>query len=161
MALTYGLAMFVWVLVLSGAFTRTTFFALTFLDVLIVISRLWAPMQSATTGPGMWMTISEVVYDIWLASIVIVVCSVALKSTLVAKLRGHRVDILTNPKKRFVLPIGVWAAMVALPTYLQNYLPDSVLENRFRIAGQILVWGWVALELPFYLSHKRLMRDVR
>ena len=30
---------------------------------------------------------------------------------------------------------------------------------RFRIAGTTLGWGWVALELPFYVMYRRMLRS--
>jgi hypothetical protein len=155
---TYGLAMFVWVLALAGVFTRSMFVALTCLEVTVVVSKLWAPIQVAGVGSDFWTGICTTIYDIWLVSIFVAVASVAMKSSIIAKLRGKRVDLLTNPRKRFILPIGIWAAIIVIPGYLSAYVPDTLLDNRYKIAAQALVWGWVAFELPSYITHKRLMR---
>jgi hypothetical protein len=154
----YGFGIFVWVLALSESFTRSMMLTLTCFEVVIVIGRMWSPLHLAGTGPDFWNAVSTSVYDVWLASILVVVVSVVVKSTIVAQHQDRRIDVISNPKKRFLLPIGAWAAIIVVPPYLEHQLPQSVLDNRYEIAGMVLVWGWVALEFPFFLMYRRLRK---
>jgi len=159
MMVGYGFAIFIWVLALAGTFTRSTFVALTCLEVAIVISKLWTPVQVAGVGSDFWTNVCTTIFDIWLASILIAVLFIAVKSSLVARLQSRRPDLLTNPRKRFTLPIGIWAGVIVIPGYLSAYLSDDFLNNRYKMAAQLLVWGWVAFELPSYITHWRLKRQ--
>ena len=157
----YGFGVLVWVLALSGAPSRPVFLVLLLADIGTVLYGLAQPMTLIGSGQPFWNAVSSSVSNVWLMSVLVVIGSLALKSSLIAKLRGRRVDLLTNPKKRFLLPIGVWAAIIVLPSYFQDYVSDAFLAFRYKTAALALVWGWVALELPFYIVHKRLMRELR
>ena len=157
---TYGLGILVWTIVLSGALTKTTFIAVLMLDVATIFYRILPEIQLNGTGQNFWNATSAGIYEVWLISIFVVVASMAIRSSIVAKITGRRVDLLTNPKKRFLLPIGAWAGIPPLMSCLQPFLSQSLFDNRFVIASHVLVWGWVAFELPPYISHKRLMKQI-
>jgi hypothetical protein len=158
LALTYEFLFFVWVLVLGGKLTNATFVAALLVDLGVIFNGIWQPIQMAGTGPEFWNTMSTTIMNVWMASTFVVVLSVVVQSTVIAKLRGRYVDILTNPKKRFLLPIGAHTALWLLPTYGKGYLPDFFIENGYRIAAYTLVWGWVAVEFPFYLMYRRMRK---
>ena len=155
----HGCAVFVWVLMLSGALGKPTVGILVAADMAVVVNGIWEPLRMVGTGGDFWIATSTSIIDAWMVSIATVVGSIVMKSTIMARFRGERVDLLTNPKKRFLLPIGAWAAIIAAVGYLGNVLPAAVVDNRFNIAGYALVWGWVALEFPFYLMYQRLRKQ--
>ncbi len=154
----YGFAVFLWVLALSGAFNKTTFVAVLLLDLTLIYTEILPSMQAAGTGQDFWFKTSTGIVEVWLLSTFVVVSSIVIRSTLIAKIRGKFVDLLTNPKKRFLLPIGAWAGIILLSGQLRDYLPPWIVRHRFDIAAQILVWGWVALELPFFIMYHRVKR---
>ncbi len=157
--ITYGLAVLVWVLVLSGALTKTTFLAVLVVDLAAIFYRIVPDLQMSGTGQKFWNATSAGIYEVWLISISVVVASMAFRSSILAKIQNRRIDLLTNPRKRFMLPIGAWAAIPPIMSSLRPFLSVSVFDNRFDIAAHVLVWGWVALELPSYLTHRRLMKQ--
>ena len=156
----YGFGIFLWVLALTGAWNRTLFVGLLLLDLAVIMNGLWPVITVAGNGVQFWNYTSTAIIDVWMISILVVVLSTVVKSTLIARFKGKFVDLLTNPKKRFVLPIGAWACIIESAKYLPSFLPSSVVANRFDIAAQVLVWGWVGLELPFLLTHRRLKRQI-
>jgi hypothetical protein len=160
LALCYGMGIFVWVLALSQSFTRSMMLLLTCFEIVIVLGRMWEPLHMAGSGPDFWNAVSTSVYDVWLASILVVVLSVIVKSAVLAVREGKRIDLITNPKKRFLLPIGAWAAIILLPTFFPaGSLSDFWSVNRYKISAQVLVWGWVALEFPFFLFYRKLKKQ--
>jgi hypothetical protein len=155
----YGFGIFVWVVSLTRTLSRSLIVSLLVLDLAVVINGFWPMITVAGNGAHFWNYTSTAILDVWMISITVVVLSTALKSTVLAKIEGRFVDLLTNPKKRFVLPIGAWAATIVLMKYLKSVLPSAVVAERFTIASHVLVWGWVALELPFFLMYRRLKRQ--
>jgi hypothetical protein len=155
----YGFGVFLWVLALSGALAKHMVVTLLLLELGVVLNGLWVPLRTAGIGADFWDLASSRIVDVWMVSILVVVLSTVFKSTVGARLRHMRADLLTNPRKRFLLPIGAWALMILLPSYLPPDIAQFLAQDRYRIAGQLLVWGWVAFELPFYITHRRLMRQ--
>jgi hypothetical protein len=155
----YEFALFLWVLALAGNLRKSTFVVMLLLDLVVVFREMLPDIQATGTGQDFWNSTSTAILDVWQTSVIVVVVSMVVRSTIVAKLRGEYVDILTNPKKRFVLPIGAWALMQELPNYLHPWIPESLYDARFMIAANVLVWGWLALELPFYVMYRRMKKQ--
>jgi hypothetical protein len=156
---TFCFGVFVWVLALSGAFNKTTFIAVLLADLVMVFVEILPSVQAAGTGQAFWNTTSTGIVDVWLLSVFVVICSMVFRSTVVAKVHSKFVDLLTNPKKRFLLPLGAWAGIIVLGGQLHDHLPAWFVHYRFDIAAQVMVWGWVALELPSFLAFHRLKRQ--
>lgn len=155
----FEFAIFLWVLALAGNLRKSTFVVMLVLDLTVMINGMWPQIQAAGSGRDFWNNTSTSIMDVWQTSIVVVVVSMVVRSTIVAKAKREYVDILTNPKKRFLLPIGAWALIQELPIYLKPNVPLWLFDYRFHIAANVLVWGWVALELPFYLMYRRLKKQ--
>ena len=156
----YGFGLFLWVLALSQALTRSTLVLVLIMDVGLIFNRLYPDLQVVDTGATFWNSISTHIVDIWLMSIFGLVISMVFRSTVWASMHGRRIDVLTNPKKRFQLPIGTWAAIIAVAPLLATWIPSAFVDNRFLIAANFLTWGWVALELRPYVMNRRLMHSV-
>jgi hypothetical protein len=155
----YEFGIFLWVLSLAGNLRKSTFVVMLLLDLVMVFKEMLPSIQATGTGQDFWNSTSTAILDVWQTSVIVVIGSMVVRSTIVAKLQGRYVDILTNPKKRFVLPIGAWALVQELPVYLKPWMPDWIMDARFPIAANVLVWGWVALELPFYLMYRRIKKQ--
>lgn len=156
----HGFGFFAWVLGLSQTLTKSTFLLVLLLDVGIIFHRLVPDLQVVDTGPVFWNAVSTHIIDIWSVSVLGVIIAMVVRSTLGASWHGRHIDVLTNPKKRFQLPIGLWAGAIVLIPLFAPWLPASIVAMRHNIAANLLVWGWVATELPFYLMNRRLMRSV-
>jgi hypothetical protein len=155
---TYGFAVLLWVLALSGAFSKTTFVTLLLLDLTLIFTKILPSLQAAGTGQEFWNQTSTGIFNIWSLSIFVVVLSIVFRSTVWARLHGKFVDLLTNPRKRFLIPLGLWSGIITLGGQLESFLPEWFVERRFQISALALVWGWVAFELPFFLMHRRVKR---
>jgi hypothetical protein len=156
----YGFAMFVWVMVMAGNFRKSTFMALLLLDLGVAFQGMWVPMRAEGSGQSFWNVASTSILDVWMVSISVVVGSVFFESSVMAHWRGKFADWMTNPKKRFLIPIGAWAGILVAAKYGKPLLPEWFVGLQYIIAALVLVWGWVALELPFYIKYKRLHREV-
>jgi hypothetical protein len=154
----HGFGFLVWMLALTQTPNGYTFSFVLLADLAAVFHGLWPEIQVAGSGPAFWNTVSTHIVDVWMTSIFVLTASVIARSTIVATVQGRRVDVLTNPRRRFLIPICAWAGMIALPPWFAGTLSQAFIESRFAIAVQLLVWGWVAFELPSYIAHKRLMR---
>jgi hypothetical protein len=159
LAATYGLGVFLWVLALSGSFAKSTAVILLFLDIGVVLAEIQPYFATVGHGQSFWNIASTSIVYVWLVSTVVVAGTVVWKSTVVARLRDQPSDLLTNPKKRFLLPIGTWATILLAAKYLGPFISTYATEAAYFIAGTVLVWGWVVLELPFYLAYRRLKRS--
>ena len=154
----HGFAFFIWVLALTQSIQRSTLVFLLLFDLVIVFQRILPDMQTAGIGQDFWNALSTHIIEVWMASIFALSASTIFKSSLLAKWQGRRVDVLTNPRKRFIIPICAWSGIIAITPWLGSVLPESVIENRFAIAAELLVWGWVAFEFPFFMLHRRIRR---
>ncbi len=157
---SYGLAFFVWVLALSQSMNKSTFTFVLLLDLAIAYKQMYPDLAMVGSGTEFWFHASTDILHIWMASILAVVGSMLFRSSILARLKGRFVDVWTNPKKRFQVPIGAWAATILLTSWLKPHLPLIIAQRRFLIAANLLVWGWVVVELPHYLANRRLMREV-
>jgi hypothetical protein len=155
---TYGCAVLVWVLVLTGVTSKPVFLALLALDATIILHGTWPLTQVAGTGQDFWNATSTSIFHVWLSSIAVVVWSGVFQSTIGAKLKGKSPDLLRNPRKRYVIPLGMWATISVGFYYIAPFIPEWLVERRFVIGGHCLVWAWIAFELPQYMMYKRLRR---
>lgn len=152
----HGFLFFLWVASLSGIFDRVTVVILLLADLFAAYRGLLPTLQAAGAGEPFWHSTSTGIIQVWLMSILVVSMSAIVKSSAVSIWERGYSELLNIPKRRFLIPIAMWAAVIILPDYLGSAVPDFVHQNRFKIAGQLLVWGWVAIELPFFIMYKRL-----
>jgi hypothetical protein len=157
----YGGAIFVWVVVLSGIKNRANYVGLLAMDVFIIMNAMWPLVQETGTGAHFWNVTSTSVINIWMASIAFLVGSTIVQSTIMKRLNHKSMDLLRTPRKRFLIPIGMWSATIVVLFYLRPLIPEWLFHNRFAIASHVLVWGWVAFELPQYIMHERMRRKYR
>ncbi|MBU0507207.1 hypothetical protein KKH27_00025 [bacterium] len=153
---TYGFLFFAWVLILSKDYTKLAALLIIPVDLAFVYQGVLPELQAAGTGQEFWNVTSTEILKLWDLSTFLLVMTVIVRSTIGAKLQGRMVDVLTNPRKRFLIPIGVWTGINLLHEIFPSYLPPWFVENGYRIASHALAWGWLALELPFFLAHRRL-----
>jgi hypothetical protein len=155
----YGFLFFLWVAALAGIFDRVTVAVLLLADLFAAYNGLLPAIQAAGTGESFWHSMSTSIIQVWMMSILVVSVSAIAKSSVVSKWKRGYSALLTIPKRRFLIPIAMWAAVIVLGEHLSSYVPDIVVKNRFKIAALLLVWGWVAFELPFYIMYKRLGKN--
>ena len=156
----YGFAFFVWVAALAGTFDRTTVIVLLLADLATVFTGIQPQLAKIGDGGQFWNATSMSIMQVWIASILIVSLSAIVKSSIVSKIQLGYSEVLLIPKRRFLIPIALWSAVILLPDFLGTTVPTTIHEKKFVIAGNLLVWGWVAFELPFYLMYKRMPDDV-
>ena len=155
----HGFLFFLWVAALAGIFDRVTVVVLILVDLLAVYRGLLPQFQIAGTGETFWHMTSTSIIHVWLISILVVSLSAIFKSSLISLWENGYSQLLVIPKRRFLIPIAAWATIILLPEYLGGMLPAFIYQKRFIIAGFALVWGWVAIELPFYIMYKRMNGD--
>ena len=154
----YGFLFFVWVSALAGMFDRVTVIVLLVVDLFVAYRGILPNFQTAGLGGDFWNMTSTKIAEIWLLSILLVSLSVIIKSSIVSVFERGYSELLTLPKNRFLIPIAVWSATWVLPTYVP-FLRDLLGNYQSRVAGQLLVWGWVAFEYPFYRMYKHMRED--
>ena len=152
----YGLLFFLWVLALAGLPNKTVLVALALAEFGAILNSLAPSFASLGSGREFWNATSTAIVDVWLVSIFVTACSVVIRGTVISKIKRGYAELLIVPKQRFLVPIAIWSGVIMLPYYLQTFIPQWLLDNRFMIASQLLVWGWVAFELPFYIMYKRM-----
>jgi hypothetical protein len=154
----YGFLFFVWVSALAGMFDRVTVVVLVVVDVLVAARGILPNVQTAGVGSEFWNATSTTIFEIWLLSVLLVSLSVILKSSVVSLMERGYSELLTLPKARFLIPVAAWSATWVLPTYVP-FLRELLGGYQSRVAGQLLVWGWVAFEFPFYRMYQHMPED--
>ena len=155
----YGFLFFVWVATLAGAFDRITVVVLLLVELVVVVKGLLPQFQAVGTGFSFWHLTSTVVLQIWMFSILVVCLSAIFKSSILSVWERGYSELLIIPKRRFLVPIALWSLIWTLPHLMSGQIPAVVQQYKSQIAGQLLVWGWVAFELPFYMMYKRRYRN--
>lgn len=160
LVLGYGAFVFAWILALSKGSTRLSPLLLVLLvDLAFVTEGILPQLEAAGTGQQFWNTTSTSILQVWYLTNSLLVLAVVFESTVVAKLRGKMVDLLINPRKRFLIPIGLWTGFDFIHITFSGVLPPWMHESGWKISSTVLVWGWVALELPFFIAYLRLKRQ--
>jgi len=155
----HGLLWLVWVLVL-GRITRNRMeiiLALLLLLASFFFGTLPNLMKLPETYKGM-IDLSTRIWTIWYSSAFLVIVAIVIRGTIVASRKKEFVDILTNPRKRFLLPMGLCSGFIGLTPLLHGSLPETLIIERFNIGSYLLAWGWVIVELPFFIAYERMKR---
>ncbi len=158
MTTAWGL-FFVWALALSKGFKKVWPLALVAIDLAFVYQAIIPQLEMAGTGQPFWNATCTSIMQVWDLSTTLLVGSTIFMSTVWPKLRGEFVDVLTNPRKRFLIPMGLYSGYNFFHVTFANVIPPWMHEYGWRIASQVLVWGWVAFELPFFIMYRRLRRQ--
>ena len=157
--MAYGLLWFLWALVISRTLNRGVILLLLIVDFSSIFQGLLPHLTAVGAGTMFWHATATNIIEIWMLSTAVVIGAVLFKSTIVAKFRNEFVDVLTNPRKRFLIPMGLHSLWWVLPNYLYDVMPSYLLSHRYIIGSYILLGGWLALELPFYIKYRRLKKE--
>jgi hypothetical protein len=155
----YGFLFFLWTLALIQTLSKPTFVFLLLADLAVIFRQVMPAFHYAGSGQTFWNALSTDILEVWVMSIFGITVVTIFRSSVWAKWNGRRVDLLVNPKKRFVIPICLWAAIIAIPPWFGPLAAEWLLTTRFLLASQVLVWGWVVFELPYYVTYTRMVRQ--
>lgn len=142
-----------WVIVLSDVFKNWIEGATVF--VLISLAFVLGIYPSVVESTNDWsrsIELATLIIRTWMLVIVGVVLIVFFRSIITSRWRWALSAMVVNPKRRFLIPIGLWALIILIPLSLTSRLGAWLEENRFHLAGITLVWGWVAIEVKFFLQ---------
>ena len=156
----HGLFWLCWILILARP--SISRFEIGGSIILLVSAFFWGTLPRLMEEANALSAIIELCTQIWTTwyfSGFLVVLVVVLRSTVVARYKKDFVDILTNPRKRFLIPLGLCSGMIGFTPLLGSVVPDTVLLQRFNIGSQLMVWGWVLLESPYFIMYERLRRQ--
>ncbi|MCB9358268.1 MAG: hypothetical protein H6508_00050 [Calditrichaeota bacterium] len=152
-----GFLQALWVVVLSDVFRNwiegATVFVLISLAFLVGI---YPSVMEPTQNWAQSILLATLIIRTWMYVIVGVVLVVITRSVLQPSSLGGLADMIVNPKKRFLLPLGFWAMIIVVPLEGIPVVGDWMGENRFHLAGTALVWGWVLLEIKFFVQSLRI-----
>jgi hypothetical protein len=81
-----------------------------------------------------------------------IVALVIGRTVIAAKEKRGINDLIVNPRKRFLIPMGVWAFFIASTWTWFPGIGEWLEANKFHLGAASLVWGWAALEIKFYLQ---------
>lgn len=156
----HGMLWLIWILVLASENRKKLDITLAILLLVgsFVIGTLPQLRQKADAFKAM-IELCNNIWTVWFFSAFIVVFVVIVRSTIVARMKHEFIDILTNPRKRFLLPLGIQSALVGIAPLFEGALSPDIIRERFNIGSHIMVWGWVVLELPFYIMYERMKRQ--
>ncbi|MCC6475604.1 hypothetical protein IT157_01000 [bacterium] len=151
--LVTGFLYVLWVMILTDVF-RDWFDAVT-IYALVIMSFMF----------GMYPAMEEVAADfdrsvegatrVLKVGMVVVfgqVLLAVLRSIAKLRFRGGMWDMIVNPRKRFLIPIGLWSGICILPVAWIPGVGDTLETYRYVIASHALWWGWVLLELKFFFQ---------
>ena len=135
----------------------------TVLAILLILGAfLVGTLPYLTQKPDAFKAMIELstrIWTVWYFTAFLVVLTVIVRSTIVPKFQKRFIDILTNPRKRFLIPIGLCSGIIGITPFLEGTIPQEFVHYRFNIGSHFMVWGWIALETPFYIMYERLRRQ--
>jgi hypothetical protein len=155
----YGILWFVWIMVLATPNRGK-------LEIVLALFLLLAAFFFGTLPHLLtefdafraMIDLATRIWTVWYFSSFFIVLVVVIRSTIIARIKGEFVDLLTNPRKRFLIPLGLCSGIIGVTPLLSGKIPEEIVLQRFNIGSHVLVWTWVALELPFYIMYERLKR---
>jgi hypothetical protein len=154
-----GILWFIWVIVLANYLRRKL--EITLVSFLLLIAFFFGTLPQLLTefkAFGDMVELGTRIWTAWHFTSLILILVVVIRSTIIARIKGEFIDLITNPRKRFLIPLGLCSATIAVLPLLSGAVPEDIVIQRFNIASHVLVWTWVAFELPFYIMYERLKR---
>jgi len=142
-----------WVVVLADVFKSWIEGVTVF--VLISLAFVLGVYPSIVESTSDWsrsIELATLIIRTWMLVIVGVVTLVYVRSLLRTRGPWTLSELVVNPKRRFLIPLGLWALIIVIPLGPLPKLGTWLEENRFHLAGTTLVWGWVIFELKFFLQ---------
>lgn len=169
----YDILLLLWVIYMSGILkTRAAIWIVLGLLLVATFNGVTAVAIAQGIGvsrfaeivglPGIdqiWILLTTQAMYTWSAIIFLIVIGIIVHSTIIRRLRGRPALFLTNPRIRIIIPIGLYTGIIGLSQLYQGFVPEAFYQWRYRIAGTALGWGWVAMELPFYIMYRRMIRS--
>ena len=155
---SYGFAVFVWVIMLSKGFRKLSPILIMAIDLAFVYQAVLPKLEMAGVGQPFWNATSTAIFTIWNISIFLLASSTVFMGSLWQKLRGGFVDALSNPRKRFLIPIALWTGFNVFHETFAGSIPPWMHHYGYKISSNMLVWGWVVLEMPFFLMERRFQK---
>jgi len=142
-----------WAVVLSDVFRDRVEGVATFaLISLSFFFGIYPSLTETTSDPRRSIELATGILKMWMLVVVGLTLMVVVRSVASKKGRSGLGDLIVNPRKRFMIPLGLWAAIIATPLDWIPIIGAWVESNRFHIAASTLVWGWVVFEIKFYLQ---------
>jgi hypothetical protein len=105
-----------------------------------------------------WILLATLSMYTWFICTSLVIFGVILRSTVFRWINGKAANLISNPRNRVLIPIFFHTSIIGFSQFYSGFVPDDIYAWRFKIAGTLLGWGWVALELPFYIMYRRMLR---
>lgn len=149
----------IWILMLANIF-RSRFEAV-LMSLLVLIAFGFGIYPRLTEQLGSWehgVELTTQMMRTWAIINLVIVLLVFAKTLYLWKAKKRPNDLVVNPRRRFLLPIAAFSAIVAVPLEWIPSQPMWLESYRFSIAAHTQVWGWVIVELKFYLQ-ARSWRD--
>ena len=159
LAAIHGILWLIWVFLLAREERRKIDIAMIVLLILVafVVGTLPNLAETADAFEAM-IEMSTHIWTVWYLSAFIVIIVVVIRSTVIPRYKKTFVDILTNPRKRFLIPLGICSGIIGIAPLLEGTVSSELIRHRFNIGSQVMVWGWVVLETPFFIMYERLKR---
>jgi hypothetical protein len=113
------------------------------------------------TESSKWFVVALLVNYIWGVIVFAVIAGILFSRTLLRWLRGQSSSFLADPRNRVLIPIMLYTAVGGFTFVLHDMMYDHFYYEyyyRIQIAGSLLGWGWVAMELPFYFMYQRMLK---
>lgn len=113
---------------------------------------IYPSLTEATRDWDRWVELTTRILRVWSVVIVGVIGLVFARTYIDIVRRKGINDLIINPRKRFLIPMAVWATMIAMTWRWIPGIGEWVENNKFHLGSTALVWGWAALELKFFLQ---------
>lgn len=142
-----------WVLILANVFRSRIEAVLVFVVVAAAFAYgIYPNLVEAAHDWSRWVELTTRIMQAWSFIISVIILLVLAKTFYLWKMGKGPNDLVVNPRKRFLIPIWFWATIQVLPFAGIPVIGPWLEANRFTIAAHLLVWGWVFLELKFFVQ---------
>lgn len=142
-----------WVLVLANIFKSRAEAVAIFVMIAVAFAYgVYPNLAEAANDWNRWVELTTRIMQAWSIIISGIITLVIVKTLYQWKIGKSINDLAVNPRKRFLIPIWAWATISAMPLEWVPGIGKWLEDYRFAIAGHTLVWGWVLVELKFFVQ---------
>ena len=143
----------IWILILANIFrSRVEAILVSALVMIAVVVGVYPSLTAnADTWPR-WVELTTEILRAWAVINFTVISFVIVKTLYHWKVKHRPNDLVVNPRRRFLLPMWAFSAIIAMPMGWIPWQHAWFEAHRFPIAAPFQAWGGVLVELKFYLQ---------
>jgi hypothetical protein len=149
----------IWILMLANIFrSRFESFVISGLVLIAFSFGIYPSLTEAADSWPRWVELTTEIMRGWAVINLAIIVFAVSKTVYLWKVEHQPNDLVVNPRRRFLLPLGAFFAILAMPMEWIPWHRAWIEAHRFPIAAHVMAWGWVVAEFKFFLQAWRWRR---